>query len=299
MIINRMNSGSISMKALIPVLVISSVLFSCQHREADDSKPEVTVTIMPQKFIAEKIAGDIFTIHVMVPPDANPHHFDPSPRQIMNLANSMLYLQIGYIDFELTWINKLESEYPSIQFVDTSEGVDLMDDENSDCGHLHGNIDPHIWSSPRNVMIIAANTAEAFIRFDPDNENIYKENLKVFLTELDSLDNYIEQRLKNLTTRGFLIYHPALTYFARDYNLQQIAIENEGKESSVGHLRSVVNLARESNIKTIFVQQQFNSNEARTLEKEIDGRIIIIDPLAYDWNQQMTLIAEQMAESLK
>lgn len=299
MIINRMNSGSISMKALIPVLVISSVLFSCQHREADDSKPEVTVTIMPQKFIAEKIAGDIFTIHVMVPPDANPHHFDPSPRQIMNLANSMLYLQIGYIDFELTWINKLESEYPSIQFVDTSEGVDLMDDENSDCGHLHGNIDPHIWSSPRNVMIIAANTAEAFIRFDPDNENIYKENLKVFLTELDSLDNYIEQRLKNLTTRGFLIYHPALTYFARDYNLQQIAIENEGKESSVGHLRSVVNLARESNIKTIFVQQQFNSNEARTLEKEIDGRIIIIDPLAYDWNQQMTFIAEQMTESLK
>lgn len=294
-----MYSRGISMKALIPVFVISSVLFACQHQEVADSKPEVTVTIMPQKFIAEKIAGDIFTIHVMVPPDANPHHFDPSPRQIMNLANSMLYLQIGYIDFELTWINKLESEYPSIQFVDTSEGVDLMDDENSDCGHLHGNIDPHIWSSPRNVMIIAANTAEAFIRFDPDNENIYKENLKVFLTELDSLDNYIEERLKNLTTRGFLIYHPALTYFARDYNLQQIAIENEGKESSVGHLRSVVNLARESNIKTIFVQQQFNSNEARTLEKEIDGRIIIIDPLAYDWNKQMTLIAEQMAESLK
>jgi zinc transport system substrate-binding protein len=295
----RMNSGDFVRKSLILALVISSVLFACQHEDVADSKPEVTVTIMPQKFIAGKIAGDLFTIHVMVPPDANPHHFDPSPRQIMNLANSKLYLQIGYIDFELTWINKLESEYPSIHFVDTSDGVDLMDDENSDCGHLHGNIDPHIWSSPRNVKIIAANTAEAFIRFDPDNENIYKENLKVFLNEIDTLDNYIQGRLENLTTRGFLIYHPALTYFARDYNLQQIAIENEGKESSVGHLRSVVNLARERSIKTIFVQQQFNSDEARTLEKEINGRIVIIDPLAHDWSRQMTLIAEQMAESLK
>ena len=299
MTIYTVNSGGITMKVLIAALVISSVLFACQHQDVADSKPEVTVTIMPQKFIAGKIAGDLFTIHVMVPPDANPHHFDPSPRQIMNLANSTLYLQIGYIDFELTWINKLESEYPSIRFVDTSEGVDLMDDENSDCGHLHGNIDPHIWSSPRNVKIIAANTAEAFIRFDPDNENIYKENLKVFLNEIDTLDNYIQERLENLTTRGFLIYHPALTYFARDYNLQQIAIENEGKESSVGHLRSVVNLARERSIKTIFVQQQFNSDEARTLEKEINGRIVIIDPLAHDWSRQMTFIAEQMAESLK
>lgn len=299
MTIYGIHSGGTTMKALILTLIISSLLFACQHHEVADSKPEVTVTIMPQKFIAGKIAGDLFTIHVMIPPDANPHHFDPSPRQIMNLANSELYLQIGYIDFELTWINKLESEYPSIRFVDTSEGVDLMDDENSECGHLHGNIDPHIWSSPRNVKIIAANTAEAFIRSDPENENIYRENLKVFLKELDTLDSYIGEKLENLTARSFLIYHPALTYFARDYNLQQIAVENEGKESSVGHFRSVVNLARERDIKTIFVQQQFNSDEARTLEKEINGRIIIIDPLAYDWSGQIAFIADQMAESLK
>jgi zinc transport system substrate-binding protein len=299
MTIYTIHSESINMKGLISILIISSVLFACQNREVGDIKPEVTVTIMPQKFIAEKIAGDLFTIHVMVPPDANPHHFDPSPRQIMNLANSKLYLQIGFIDFELTWINKLESEYPSIRFVDTSEGVDLMDDENSDCGHLHGNIDPHIWSSPRNVKVIAVNTAEAFIGFDPENENIYKDNLQAFLKELDALDTYIEEKLAGLTSRGFLIYHPALTYFARDYNLQQIAIENEGKESSVGHFRSVVNLAREQNVKTIFVQQQFNSDEARTLEKEINGKIIIIDPLAYDWNNQMIYITEQMAELVK
>ncbi|MFU8844053.1 MAG: metal ABC transporter solute-binding protein, Zn/Mn family, partial [Bacteroidales bacterium] len=259
---------------LILTTAIIVVVSGCSSTGERDTTKAVTVTIMPQKYMVEKIAGDLFTIHVMIPPDANPHHFDPSPRQIMNLANSQLYFKIGYIDFELTWINKLESEYPAIHFIDTSEGVELMDDENSECGHLHGNIDPHIWSSPRNMKTIAANMAKAFILHDPENQSIYIDNLKIFEQELDSIDNYISKKLAQLENRSFLIYHPALTYFAKDFGLEQIAIENEGKESSVRHFRSIVSMAKDKNIRTIFVQQQFNSDEARTLEKEIHGKII-------------------------
>jgi zinc transport system substrate-binding protein len=294
-----MKMNHIPIKTLILIALTLSGFSGCHRTGENDLNQVVTVTIMPQKFVVEKIAGDLFTIHVMIPPDANPHHFDPSPRQIMNLANSKIYFKIGYIDFELTWINKLEREYPSIHFIDTSEGVELMDDENSECGHLHGNIDPHIWSSPRNMKIIAANTAKAFIRLDPENQHIYLDNLKYFEQELDSIDQYITQKLAHLDSRSFLIYHPALTYFARDYGLEQIAIENEGKESSVRHFRSIVRLAGEKNISTIFVQLQFNRDEARTLEKEINGKIITIDPLAYDWKNQMLYITDQLADHLK
>jgi zinc transport system substrate-binding protein len=299
MICDQMKQMRFIIKTLVLAAVCLTLVTGCRRTAVNDLKPEVTVTIMPQKYIAEKIAGDHFTIHVMIPPDANPHHFDPAPRQVINLANSKLYLKIGYIDFELAWISKLEQEYPSVRFVDTSEGVELLDDENSDCGHLHGNIDPHIWSSPNNMKIIAANTVKAFIWLDPENKETYLDNLKQFELELDSLDSHIRRKLSQLATRSFIIYHPALTYFARDYGLQQIAIEHEGKESSVRHFRSIVNIAREQNIRTVFVQKQFNRDEARTLEKEISGKIITIDPLAYEWDEQMIFIAEQLAENLK
>ncbi|MCB2220540.1 MAG: zinc ABC transporter substrate-binding protein [Bacteroidetes bacterium] len=289
-------------KALKRTLLFTLLLFivgSCKNNEQTSEKPLITVSILPQKFFVEKIAGDQFAVEVMIPPGASPASYEPTPNQIINLNASDLYLEIGYIAFEINWINKLQAEHPEVQFIDTSKGVVLMENNNEDGhGHDHGPVEPHIWTSPKNVRIIASNMASALSKKDPSQQELYQKNLEKFLLEIDSADRVIQELLQKIENRSFIIYHPALTYFARDYNLVQIPLEFEGKEPSVKYIQHVIDLAKANNTRVILVQAQFNQDEAITLEKEISGKIIPIDPLAYDWTREMIHIATQLSENL-
>ena len=126
-------------KYLFLLLAVLS-LASCAGNGNNDKRQTLTVTIEPLRYFTEAIAGDKFNIVSMVPEGSNPETYDPTPQQLVKLAKSKAYLQIGHIGFEQAWIKKLQANTPNLPFYDMSEGIDLIHEIN---GHTHGKEDKH------------------------------------------------------------------------------------------------------------------------------------------------------------
>lgn len=257
--------------------------------------PGITVTIEPQRYFAEKIAGGHFTVHTAVPPGQSPETYDPSPHEMVRIAQSRAYLQIGRIGFEQAWAGSIRENNPHVAFFDLSEGVEWIEDENEDAnGHLHGHFDPHIWTSTVNAEIIARNVLQALIQLDGAHEAVYRDNYLQLTGEIGATRLTLHGILDTLSCRTFVIYHPALTYFADEFGLTQLAIETEGKEPSAQSMRTLVDRARAAGVRVVFVQQEFDRKHAGQLAAEIHARIVEINPLDKQWDEQMVLIAKAL-----
>lgn len=286
------------MKTLLPIICLLLALSSCRNAEKND-KPTITVTIEPLRYFTEAIAGDKFNVVSIVPEGSSPETYDPTPQQMVNLNKSIAYLRIGYIGFEQSWISKLQENFPELSFYDTSAGVNLIHQQ---CSHSHGNngeekhahgIEPHIWNSTENAKIIANNICNALEEIDNRNSDYYQHKLDSITEIIERTDNEIRNIISG-AEKTFLIYHPALTYFARDYGLEQISIEEGGKEPSPAHLQSLIKLCREKNAKVIFVQQEFDMRNAETIAKELGVKVIPVNPLNYNWTEEMTNTAKAL-----
>lgn len=284
------------------------LLTACASKQTEGNV--VSVTIEPQRYFAEKIAGDKFKINCVVPAGQSPETYDPTPQQMIQLGKSIAYLRIGPIGFEQAWMDKIRENNPKLQLFDTSEGMKLLTDveeSNHDhdthageaCphhGHQHGGVDPHIWSSMDGAKIVAWNTLNAFIALDPDNTDYYWSNYNELVDEIDKTDTEIKQLLDPLTDRTFIIYHPALTYFANEFNLTQLCIEMDGKEPSPAQLKLLVETARANNARVVFIQQEFDQKNAELIAKETGCKLTVINPLAYHWAKEMIHIAKALAD---
>lgn len=273
-------------------LLINSILFS-------QDKINVTVTILPQKYFVEKIAREKAIVNVMIPPGANPATYDINTRKIKKLSRSKIYFKIGYLPFELSWMEKIKNTNPDMTIIDTSKGVQLIKSEKYHHDErFYSGIDPHIWLSPKEVKIQAKNILEAFKKTDPYNSDFYQKNYDNFLSEVNSIQNTLENNFKYVKNNKFLVFHPSWGYFARDFNLEQIAIETEGKNPTPKELKKFIDIAKKENIKVIFLQKQFPTNSANTISKEIYGEIIFIDPLAENWSENMLEISQKIKNNL-
>ncbi|NTW26636.1 MAG: zinc ABC transporter solute-binding protein, partial [Lentimicrobium sp.] len=164
--------------------------------------------------------------------------------------------------------------------------------------HRHeGGIDPHTWLSVSAARIQAGNILKGLNTIDPENETYYQANYNNFLIELDSLDSKIKNILAASDTRSFMIYHPSLAYFARDYKLEQIAIEQEGKEPSPAYMKELIDIAAEKKIRTIFISSQFNRQSAVTIAEQLNARVEEFNPSSPDWGNNLLLIAKKLAGS--
>ena len=294
------------MKKLLIVLVTVICNLGCGG-ERSVSTRHITVSILPQKYFVTRIAGEKFAVNVMIPPGHSPATYEPSARQMQAVSHSYLYFTIGHLPFEKAWLAKITANSPQMQVVDTSVGVDLLQGRHSCQHHQHspgdkhsdsGMIDPHIWLSPQAVKKQAENMLLALVKLDPGNQKFYRERYRKFVTEIEQLDQRIRALLQKLSMRKFMVYHPAWGYFARDYQLQQLPLEIEGKEPNPADLRQLVANARQHRIKTIFVQKQFASHSAQTIAEEIGARVVYLDPLAYDWTGNMETIARSLHRAL-
>lgn len=293
-------------------IIFTSVLLllACGSKQTDEKI--VTVTIEPQRFFAEKIAGDKFVINCVVPSGQSPETYDPTPRQMVQVGKSVAYFQIGHIGFEQAWMNKIKENNPHLKFFDLSEGMDLLTESEEEDEHHHeehgeehssehhhhhaGGVDPHIWSSIAGAKVIAWNTLNAFIELDKENTKYYWGNYNKLLAEIEETEKTISQLLQPLTDRTFIIYHPALTYFAKEFDLTQLCIEMDGKEPSPAQLKRLVETAREHHTKVVFIQQEFDKKNAELIAKETGCRLVVINPLDYHWNKEMIHIAKALAD---
>ena len=284
---------------VIPVLAIVLFIFiasSCSREEPTGEKPMVVVTILPQAEFVKKVGGDRVDVTVMVPPGANVHIYEPTPSQMTILAKAAMYAKVGSgIEFELTWMEKLRAVNKEMLVVDCSAGVPLqevIDEVDS------SEIDPHIWMSPGNVAVMVQNIYEGLVTIDAANKAYYEQHRDAYLQELSRLDREIRDSLSGVPDRTFMVYHPYLGYFAREYGLTMLSIEKEGKEPTAAGMARMIAQAKERNITVIFAEPQFNPQSARVIADAIGGRVVFIDPLAGDYVANMGYFLGELVSAM-
>lgn len=281
------------MKRFLYLIILCVILAGCKgtpQKQADsgkDSETEkpavtVTVTISPYKYFVDQIAKGKVDVNVMVSNGNNPETYEPYAQQMMELSKSALYLKVGSIGFEQTWMKKLQDNAPEMKVIDTSVGIKPAKTPG-------GNIDPHVWMSCSNARIIASNILKALCELEPKNKAFFEKNYQSLLSIIDKRDSTIKESFKKDPdlVRKFVIYHPILTYFARDYQLEQLAIEEEGREPSASQLKSLIERARKEKIKFCLIQAEFANRNTTTFINESHTKPMDINPLQGDWNRAM------------
>jgi zinc transport system substrate-binding protein len=305
------------------LLIVCSVVFvlaslvtvaaSCTKEAESVTKLGVVVTILPQAEFVENIGGDKVDITVMVPPGASPHTYEPTPSQMAALSEAKLYAKVGSgVEFELTWMDKLITQNKDMLVVDCSQGVELQEmvagsededheeeHEGDEYEHEHGAMDPHIWMSPQNAQIMVQNIADGLVQIDPDNRVYYEQNRDAYLQKLEQLDRDIHEGLSGVKNRAFMVYHPAFGYFASNYDLTMLPIEAEGKEPTPAGLQHLIEQAKEYNIHVVFAEPQFNPQSARVIADAIEGRVVLINPLAKDYIENMRMLLGELVQSME
>lgn len=265
-----------------------------------DYRPVVTVSIEPQRYFLDKIAAGKVDAVSLLSAGANPETFEPTMANLMRVEKSKAYFLIGNTAFEQSVVDRVKDNNPGLKIFDTSAGVALLrgthhhhhdgdDDDDSD------EIDPHIWSSVANARIIAHNILNGLVIIDPENADFYTDNFNSLIADLDSLNAELTSSLSPVRGEAFLVWHPSLSYFARDYGLKQIAVGSEGKESSVMHMREVLEEAAEHNARVFFSQKEFDGSQAATICRQTNTRLVEINPLGYEWDKEIRHIASALA----
>lgn len=271
----------------IRLLFIFAVLAltACGNRQQPNDSSTLYVSILPLRTLVHDITGEDFRIETLVPPGASPETFEPTPRQFVELNRAQLIFSVGLIDFETTLLSKIDDP---AKIVDLSRGIEPIA---GSCAHCHGEhhgrhnhahgVDPHIWSSPKSLQIMAKNAYEAIHARYPDSVK-YTVNYERLQQKLQELDVRTAEKIARSEVHSFIVYHPALTYYARDYGLRQLAIETDGKEPSAKQLAQLIDEARNEGIRRIFYQRQFPVSTVEIIARDIDAEATEFDPLSED-----------------
>jgi zinc transport system substrate-binding protein len=297
---------------LVLAALLTSGLSGCAGREDTviEDKLIVMVSIVPQAYCVERIAGEHVTVDVMVLPGNSPETYEPKPEQLKALSSAVAYFGIG-VPFEDKWLDRIAEANPDMIIVDTIAEVERLpmtaphshDDEGDDGEHeeeeyVEGAPDPHVWLSPELVKVQSQAIYEALAQLNPEHRDTFKANLDGFNADIDELESDINATLSGLNSNKLMVFHPAWGYFAHDFGLEQIAIEVGGQESSAREMAHLIEEAQEENIQVVFAQPEFSTKAAETIAQEIGSEVLLISPLTRDWLAHMRLVSETFADVL-
>lgn len=282
-------------KKLVYIFIFALIGACTPRQQADENT--LYVSILPLRSLVGEIVGDDFKIEVLVPPGASPETFEPTPRQFIGLNRAVMIFNVGLIDFETTLLSKIEDRG---KVVNLSQGIELTagscshtcphakqavhdgHDTSHTETHSHAHsVDPHVWTSPRALQKMAENAYAAIRRAYPDSVK-YEANYKRLQADLQALDARTGEKIAQSGIEYFIIYHPALTYYARDYGIRQVAIEADGKEPSAKQLTQIIRQAREDGVRRILYQSQFPASAVEIIARDIDAEYVEVDPLRED-----------------
>lgn len=271
---------------------------------AEDEKIIVTVSVLPQKYFVERVGDQDVSVNVMVGPGESPHSYEPKPEQMRALSDSTLYFLTG-VEFEAAWMDRLAGTNPDMRLVDLSADIEKITlashghgEEDEDNHEDEDGLDPHVWTSPELVKGMAAIIARELAELNPRRADYYNANLAEFTRDIEDLQVDIRTSLEPLESRKFMVFHPAWSYFANEFGLEQIAIEAGGTEPSASQLAALLDEAREEDITVVFAQPEFSTRSAVTIAREIGGMVVLISPLEEDWLANLARIAQSLAENL-
>ncbi len=287
------------------------LLFFFSWISAAENRLVVSVTLPPYAKILEEIGGERIEALSLVPANADPHTYEPKPAILKQFSKVKIYLSDGS-NMDAAWKPRFLGVNSKVKSVDISKGISWIEEDehhHHEGGHHHGEshkeeapeLDPHLWTSPRVLLTLSQNILQALIQEDPSGKTYYEERFKKFDEKIKALDVYFKKVASELpeNRRTFVVFHPSYGYLARDYELEQMAIETEGKEPKPQDMKKLVQKAREHQVKVIFVQPQFNKRAAETLAGELGAQIIINNALAYDFEKSLREFGEALLRSVQ
>ncbi|MBN1532412.1 MAG: zinc ABC transporter substrate-binding protein [Spirochaetes bacterium] len=271
----------------------AAVILSCSPE--GDGRQTIAVSILPQRYLLERIAGDRFHIAVMIPAGYSPESSEVTPGQMKEIARAVIYFRVGPIPFERSRMAGFIQANPAMIVTDTSRGIPLIEGD----GSHHGGADPHVWVSPKSGRIMARHMMETLIAFDPGSRKLYERNFRALAADIDRLDRRLAETLRPCRGGRFIVYHPAWAYLARDYGLVQVPVEHQGKSPAPSRIGDIIRLARSEGIRTVFVQRQSPTDTAEAIAGDIGGTLVTLDPLSPDWPGEMERAAAAIAKSAR
>lgn len=278
-------------RILLPLLIL--LLTSCGSQPSDN-RPTLVVSIEPLRYVVEAIAGDDYRVVTLMPVGASPETYEPTPRQMIELSDCQMVFKAGTLPFEQLLMKQMTQNIPGVRTADLGKDIEPLVDLTN---HHHGTdgFDPHIWMQPINLILMAQETCRILSLTDSINRPRYEKRLAAFQAEMDSLDAELTRTLAPVKHRSFLIYHPALGYFAHRYGLVQYSVEHDGKEPSAAALRMLINQCKSEEIRHVFISQEHVGRGAQRVAEALQLKPTSINPLDYNVPQQMRAIAQELA----
>ena len=272
------------------------------------ARVKVGVAILPMKYFAERVGGDLLEVTVLVGPGQEPHTFEPTMKQMTALDSANLYFTLG-LPFEQNLLAKLKATAKHLTVVDVRQGLPLRrltpqevhsgrGAQPGEPGERAGEPDPHVWLNPRLVKVMAATMASALTQADPTHGDAYRKNLQAFQADLDRVDAKLAQVLAPLKGKEFIVYHPAFGYFGDAYGLVQVPVEVEGKEPSAKQLAELIDVGRQKHVRVVFVQKQFSQKSAEAVAEALGATVVPMDDLAYDYLDNLERMAQELQRGL-
>ena len=281
-------------KILAILMILSSIALA---------KVNTVVSVVPQKSFVEAIGGDLVNVSVMVTPGSSPHSYEPKPSQMKNINDAQIYFSIG-VEFENAWLHRFASQNKKMKIIDSAKNIKKIEmkdrdhkEEKSHNGHNHEGLDPHIWTSPENIKMIAKNILDSLVAVDGKNRVVYERNYKNFVVQINETDKQIKTILKNIKHgTKFMVFHPAWGYFAHQYGLEQLAIEVEGKEPKPRELSHIMAEAKNEKVRAIFTQPEFSDKSAQIIANNLKIKVIKVSPLNADWSANLINMARAISQ---
>ena len=273
---------------------------ACQRTpNQDDARPMLSVSIFPLKTIIDRLSDQYYQVNVMIPKHVGHSDYSPTARQMKDLTNSKAYLAIGPLDFELTWGERLKSVSTDMAWIDISRGIELIDGHvcNHEEGHDHHHAaayDPHYWMSPLSAMKMVENIKDELTKLNPELKTVIEKNYQSLQADINAIHQDLENVAESNDSLTFMIYHPALGYLARDYGFTQLEMEENGKAPTPVGLKRKIETAREMHVQILFIQQNFDVNNAKTAAEEIGANIVQINPESEAWLEEMQRITHHL-----
>lgn len=277
--------------ALLSALALTALGCGRPAPKADGGRLRVFASIPPLAYFARAVGGPRVQVETLVQPGQDPHTYEPTPRQMAELARARLLFLAGF-PYEKALVPRLQSSMPRLELVDTREGIPLLPEAGEQ------EMDPHVWMSPRLARRQAQNIRDALIRADPVGESTYRAGFGLLAAELQEAHVELARALAPLAGRELLVYHPAFGYFAAEYGLKQVAVQTGGKEPTARELSRLIQTARERGIRVVFVQPQFSQAGAQAVAEAIGGAVVPLDDLPSDYLANLGDMSRKLREAL-
>lgn len=277
---------------IFPLLALSlclALIMACQRQAPQ--KATLAVSIEPQRYLLERIVGSKYNIVTLLTANSDPETYDPSVSNLLALQKCDIYFRVGTIGFEQATLEKISENYPTLEIINSSKGISRAEGTH---GGPHG-YDPHVWTSVKNARIMAKNMYNALVIKYPKNKNLFTRQWSVLDRDLKMLDSLITEQLKPYSGKAFIIKHPSLTYFARDYNLKQIPLEINCKEPSPNDMKQRMNEINIAKPVVFFIEPGRASDTQRALANELKIPVAEISPLEHDWKKNIITVANAIA----